>query len=71
MIYRVSNSKIRDKRKEKGLSQEEFAAMLGIAVQTLRCIESGPKVPSAGLLRNIAVNLDCSMEYFVYEDTSA
>ena len=69
MIYRVNVRKIKDLRLKKGYSQEEFAELIGIVVSSVRCMESGSKTPSAGLLKKIAVVLDCAMDDLVYEDT--
>ena len=71
MVFRVSNSKIKEFRKEKGLSHDELAKKLGIATSSLRSMESGSKTPSAALLKKMAFILEHSMDDFMYEDKLA
>ena len=55
-------------RKEKGLSQEEFAKKLRVSRQTISSIETGKYNPSLALAFTIADFFDKKIEeVFVYE----
>lgn len=55
-------NKIKEKRQEIGLSQQELADKLNISVDYLRRIERGERSCSLQLAVRIAVVLDCLME---------
>lgn len=54
--------RIRAFRKLKGYTQEGFAKNLGISISALGEVERGNRVPSQGLLDEIATMLNISME---------
>ena len=54
------NDNVKLQRKAKGLSQEELAAKLNVARQTLSKWEKGRSVPDAEMLIQIAKALDTS-----------
>ena len=55
-------------RKEKGLSQEEFAKALKVSRQTISSIENGKYNPSLDLAFDIAALFEKSIEeIFIYE----
>ena len=52
---------IREKRKEKGLSQERLAKLVQVAQPFIAEIESGRKKPSVDVLMRICAVLDISL----------
>ena len=52
---------IREKRKEKGLSQERLAKLVQVSQPFIAEIESGRKKPSVDLLMRICAVLDISL----------
>ena len=52
---------IREKRKEKGLSQERLAKLVQVSQPFIAEIESGRKKPSVDVLMRICAVLDISM----------
>lgn len=52
---------IRRKRRELGISLNEFARKHGISAHTLSVIETGKRDPRLGTLRTIADGLGCSV----------
>ena len=52
---------IREKRKEKGLSQERLAKLVQVSQPFIAEIESGRKKPSVDVLMRICVVLDISL----------
>jgi putative transcriptional regulator len=52
-LYIVKND-VREQRRQRGLSQSEFAAELGVSRQTIIAIESGKYSPSLPLAIRIA-----------------
>ena len=52
---------IRDKRKEKGLSQERLAKLVQVSQPFIAEIESGRKKPSVDVLMRICAVLDISL----------
>lgn len=61
------NDNIKSQRRAKGLSQEELAAKLNVARQTLSKWEKGLSVPDAGMLIKIAGALDTSVSELLGE----
>jgi len=53
--------KIKSARKQKGLSQEQLADLVGYKVGTISKYEQGYRTPDIGMLRKIAVALDCNL----------
>ena len=58
MDYRIL---IREKRKEKGLSQERLAKLVQVSQPFIAEIESGRKKPSVDVLMRICAVLDISL----------
>ncbi len=58
MDYRT---RIREKRKEKGLSQERLAKLVQVSQPFIAEIESGRKKPSVDVLMRICAVLDISL----------
>ena len=56
-IRKLLGANIRTYRKDLGISQEEFATMVGMATNYLGRIEGGKKFPSADIIERIAVAL--------------
>ena len=52
---------IREKRKEKGLSQERLAKLVQVSQPFIAVIESGRKKPSVDVLMRICAVLDISL----------
>jgi len=53
--------KIKSTRKQKGLSQEQLAELVGYRVGTISKYEQGYRIPSIGTLRKIADVLECDL----------
>jgi len=56
-IRKLLGANIRAYRRDLGISQEEFATMVGMATNYLGRIEGGKKFPSADIIERIAVAL--------------
>lgn len=56
---------IREAREREGLSQEDFAELIGVTQQTVSKYESGIKLPSISTLSDIADVLKCSTDYLL------
>jgi XRE family transcriptional regulator, regulator of sulfur utilization len=61
--------KIIDKRKSKGLTQEELAEIINVNVRTIQRIESGKGIPSNYTLKSLATVLDITLEKSDSQDT--
>ena len=61
MIGRDYRTLIREKRKEKGLSQERLAKLVQVSQPFIAEIESGRKKPSVDVLMRICAVLDISL----------
>ena len=68
MDYTAIGKRIRAKRKQKDLSQEELAEMVNITVSHLKHIESGHRKPSVDLLFEIMRILNLSLDALIFED---
>ena len=60
----IVGNRIRERRKERGVLQIDFARRLEINVQTLRNYEGGLSCPPSHTLYLIARELSCDMGYF-------
>lgn len=58
-------NRLKQARKEKGLSQEELASLIGLKVGTVSKYEQGDRTPGIGKLQLIANALDCDTSRFV------
>ena len=53
--------KIKAARKQKGLSQEQLADLVGYKVGTISKYEQGYRIPDIGVLRKISAVLECNL----------
>lgn len=58
-------NRLKQARKEKGLSQEELANLIGLKVGTVSKYEQGDRTPGIGKLQLIANALDCDTSRLV------
>ena len=58
---RELGQKIKTARKQKGLSQEQLAELVGYKVGTISKYEQGYRIPDIGMLRKIAFVLECNL----------
>ena len=61
-------TRIEEKRKEKGLSQETLGTLVSISAAFISQVEKGKRNPSYGLLQKISTELDVPLEYLVGGD---
>lgn len=62
-------NRLKELRKEKGLSQEELAEILEVSRQTINSLEKGRYNPSLVLAYRIARYFGCLIEnIFIYEE---
>lgn len=52
-------------RKEKNISQEELAKLIGVSRSSVGNYETNQNMPTAEILDNIANILDCSLDYLL------
>jgi len=62
---RELGKKIKSARKQKGLSQEQLAGLVGYKVGTISKYEQGYRIPDIGILRKIAAALGCNLSELV------
>lgn len=60
----LNGLKLKMKRMEKGLTQQQLAEKLGLHRQYITAIEKGRRKPSVATLERIANELDCSVKDF-------
>ena len=58
---RELGQKIKSVRKQKGLSQEQLADLVGYKVGTISKYEQGYRIPDIGMLRKISGALECNL----------
>ena len=64
-------NRIEEKRKERGMTQQQLAAAVGVSRQTIISLESGKYNPSILLAHAIAVQFGASIEeIFIFEEES-
>ncbi|RDE14182.1 MAG: transcriptional regulator [Candidatus Thorarchaeota archaeon] len=62
-------TRMKELRKEHGLTQEELAAMVGVRRETIVFLEKGKYNPSLRLARAVARALKCTIEdVFLFDD---
>ena len=62
-------NRIKELRKEKGLTQEDLAKWCGVTRQTIISLENGKYNPSIFLARKIAVIFESTIEVvFIFEE---
>lgn len=62
----VLNNHLKDIRKEKNLSQQELADMVGVSRNTISSLETGQYEPTAKLAYVLAIALDKKFEDVFY-----
>ena len=65
------NNRVSDLRKERGITQADFAKMLGVSRMTVSSIETGRFDPSIMLAYKIAKVFDLAIEDVFIFDTEA
>ena len=68
--YKKVGQRIRNQRKEKGLSQEQLAELIGISLSFLGHIERGTRKASVETLARISKALEMDMHYIVFGHSS-
>lgn len=63
--YKLIGQRIKEKRKEAGLTQEQLAERLGISQVYASQIERGVEEPNLQMLEQICITLDCPLEYLI------
>lgn len=63
--YKLIGTRIKEKRKEAGKTQEQLAEKLSVTVGYVSQLERGITKISLETLSNISAALHCDMEYFV------
>ena len=64
----IFKNRVKEKRNDKKLSQEELAALIGTTRQTIIAIEKGQFNPSAKLALLLTMALDAKFEDLFYFD---
>lgn len=64
--FKTIGSKIRERRKSQGITQEQVANLLNVNPSHISNIECGRANPSLTALIKIADILQCSVDYFIY-----
>ncbi len=67
MVGEMKNN-IRDRRREKGLSQEELAKRCGVSRQTINAIENNKYDPTLALAFRLAVELGVLVDELFHAD---
>jgi len=62
----VLKNKLKEVRKEKGMSQQELADMVGVSRNTISSLETGQYEPTAKLALVLAIALDMKFEELFY-----
>jgi transcriptional regulator with XRE-family HTH domain len=62
--------KVKRAREARGLSKAALARALGVAPSTVTRLESGERMPSAGLLRDLARELSLDLNDLLGVDTA-
>ncbi|MBS7226708.1 MAG: helix-turn-helix transcriptional regulator [Oscillospiraceae bacterium] len=63
---------IEQRRKERGMTQQQFASLLGVSRQTIISLESGKYNPSILLAHSIARLFEARIEdIFIFEEEEA
>lgn len=62
-------NRIEEKRRERGMTQQQLAAAVGVSRQTIISLESGKYNPSILLAHDIAQQFDAAIEeIFIFEE---
>lgn len=62
----VLKNKLKDVRKEKNISQQELADMVGVSRNTISSLETGQYEPTAKLAYVLCIALDMKFEELFY-----
>ena len=62
----ILKNNIRERRVEKGLSQQQLAELVGVSRNTISSIETGPFNPTAKLALILCIALDRKFEELFY-----
>lgn len=62
------NIRLREMRMKRGLTQQRLSDILGIAIRSYQCYETGTRTPNYSLLIRIADTLDVSLDYLLGRD---
>jgi len=62
----ILHNRLKEARREKSLSQEELAHLVGVSRQTISSIETGQFNPTAKLALLLCIALDKSFEQLFY-----
>ena len=57
--------RIKEKRLELGLSQEQFANKIGVTQGAISMIENGERTPSLEMITKIATALNCTIDELI------
>ncbi len=61
--------RIKELRKEKGLTQGELAQKIDVDIKMISYYENGKSVPSIDVLIKLAETFDVTVDYLLFEDT--
>jgi len=59
---RKSNEVLKERRKEKGLTQVEVACKSNISARYYQCLEAGTSMPRVGVAKQVAKTLNSTIE---------
>lgn len=62
------NKRLREMRMKRGFTQQRLADVLGIALRSYQCYETGTRTPNYDLLILIADTLNVSLDYLLGRD---
>lgn len=62
MIQMNTRFRIRELRRERGITQAQLAALLGVQQNTASQWETGDRRPSSSILPRLAAALDCTID---------
>lgn len=62
------NKRLREMRMKRGLTQQNMADLINVALRSYQCYETGTRNPSFDLLVKIADTLDVSIDYLFCRD---
>lgn len=63
------NKRLREMRMKRNFTQQKLSDMLGIAIRSYQCYETGTRTPNYELLVKIADVLDVSLDYLLGRDS--
>lgn len=69
--YKDIGQRIKEKRIQKGLTQEKLSELIGVGPSHMSHIESGSTVPSFDVFISILNALDCSADELLCRETTA